>query len=96
MHFLDIAKTIVTLCIKDKKMLGLETNVERTRPIPHQLETKTMSLGSRPRSKPRPQEIGFETYITVKYTFKYIWDDLLVTIGQILVIKATFNGLQNT
>ena len=57
MHFVDRAKTIITLshCFKDQKMLGLETNFERTRPIPHQLETKTMSLSS------RQHEIGNET-----------------------------------
>ena len=63
-HFADTAKTIITLCIKDLKMFGLETNFESTRPIPHHVETmtKTERLSSRPRS--RPQKIGLEIYIT--------------------------------
>ena len=56
-HFADTAKTMITLCMKDLKMFGLETNFERTRPIPHNVETKTISLSSRL----RPQKIGFET-----------------------------------
>ena len=59
MHFADTAKTIITLCKKDQKMFGLETNFESTRPIPHHIETKTISLGSRP----RPQKIGLGTYM---------------------------------
>ena len=42
-------------------MVGLETNFESTTPIPRHVETKTISLRSRPR--PRPQKIGLETYI---------------------------------
>ena len=61
-HFADTAKTMITLCTKDLKMFGLETNFESTRPIPHHVETKIISLSSRPR--PRPQKIGLETYIT--------------------------------
>ena len=61
MHFVDTAKTIITLCITDLKMLGLETNFETTRPIPHHIETKTISLSSRPRPRPIPQKIGLET-----------------------------------
>ena len=66
MHSVDTAKTIITLCIKDQKMPGLATNFERTRPIPHHLDTKTTSLSSRPRSRPQESglETGIETYIT--------------------------------
>ena len=62
MHFADTAKTIITLCIKDLKMFGRETNFESTIPIPHHVETrtKTTSLSSRP----RPLKIGLETYNT--------------------------------
>ena len=56
-HFADTAKTMITLCMKDLKMFGLETNFESTRPIPYHVETKIISLISRP----RPQKIGFET-----------------------------------
>ena len=68
MHFADTAKTIITLCNKDLKMFGLETNFESTRPIPHHVETKYINLSSRPRPRPRPQKIGLETYITATYT----------------------------
>ena len=77
LHFVDTAKTIITLCIKDLKMFSLETNFESTRPRPHHVETKTISLSSRP----RPQKIGLETesllktYITVLYN-KLITDSL--------------------
>ena len=43
-HFADTAKTMISLCMKDQKMFGLETNFESTRPIPHHVETKTISL----------------------------------------------------
>ena len=73
MHFPDTAKTMITLCNKDLKMFGLETNFESTRPIPHYVETKTkiISLSSIPR--PRLEKIGLETetgletYITGPY-----------------------------
>ena len=49
-------------------MIGLETNFESTRPIPHHVETKTISLSSRPRQRPQKigleTETGLETYIT--------------------------------
>ena len=69
MHFADTANTIITLCIRDLKMFGLETNFESTRPMPHHIETKIISPSSRPR--PRPKKIGLETktetYITDCY-----------------------------
>ena len=69
-HFVDTAKTI-TLCIKNQQMFGLETNFESTRPLPHHVETKTISLSSGPRPKPRPQKIGLDTYITAaEYGFR--------------------------
>ena len=64
-HFVDMSKTIITLCINDPKMFGLETDFESTRPIPHHVETKNIRLSSRPR--PRPQKIGLETYIPGSY-----------------------------
>ena len=73
MHFVDTAKTIITMCIEDQKMLGLETNFKRMRPRPHQLETKTTRSSSRPRPHEIGPETGLETYIpapklTIMYT----------------------------
>ena len=64
MRFADTAKTIITLRNKSLKIFGLETNFESARPIPHHVETKTISLSSRPRSQKIGLETGLETYIT--------------------------------
>ena len=66
MRFADPAETIITLSNKHLNLFGRETYFESTRPIPHHVETVTISLSSRPRpsSRPKPQKIGHETYIT--------------------------------
>ena len=49
MRFADTAKRVglMTLCNKNLKMFGLETNFKSTRPIPHHVETKTTKNRSR-------------------------------------------------
>ena len=64
-HFADTAKTMISLCMKDLKMFGLETNFESTRPIPYHVETKTISLSSRPRPVSRRKPVSRPTSLLI-------------------------------